>query len=208
MSKVSNIITMIEYLSTGKKYSIQELSELLEVSPRMIRIYKEDLEKAGIFVDTLKGPYGGYILNQLVPIPYLLFSNEDVTSLRECIAKTNDEDVKEKLKELEQKIKINALKEENKNSKFITDDKELKVYNNLNKAIKNNLKVRIKYYNLQHGESIRTIYPLGMYLFQGEWWCSSFWEEKEDMRQFHIKRIVDCELLHITFDPEQINIKF
>ena len=29
MSKISNVLTMIEYLSTGKKYSINELSEKL-----------------------------------------------------------------------------------------------------------------------------------------------------------------------------------
>lgn len=33
MSKVSNVLTMIEYLSTGRKYSISELSEKLEVIP-------------------------------------------------------------------------------------------------------------------------------------------------------------------------------
>lgn len=69
MSKVSNVLTMLEYLSSGRKYSISELSEKLEVSPRMIRVYKEDLEKAGIFIDTIKGPYGGYVLNQNINVP-------------------------------------------------------------------------------------------------------------------------------------------
>ena len=31
MSKISNVILMLEYLSTRKKYSIQELSDLLEM---------------------------------------------------------------------------------------------------------------------------------------------------------------------------------
>ena len=44
MSKISNVITFMQYLSTGKKYSIQELSEQLEASPRMISVYKEELE--------------------------------------------------------------------------------------------------------------------------------------------------------------------
>ncbi len=65
MSKISNVTLMLEILSSGRKYSIQELSELLEVSPRMVRIYKDELEKAGIFVETLKGVYGGYVINQL-----------------------------------------------------------------------------------------------------------------------------------------------
>ena len=69
MSKISNVLTMLEYLSTGRKYSIKELSEKLEVTPRMIRVYKDEIEKAGIYIDTIKGPYGGYVLNQNVNIP-------------------------------------------------------------------------------------------------------------------------------------------
>ena len=59
MSKISNVITMLEYLSSRRKYSIQELSDLLEVTPRMIRAYKDELDKVGIFIDSLKGVYGG-----------------------------------------------------------------------------------------------------------------------------------------------------
>ena len=69
MSKVSNVLTMLEYLSSGRKYSIKELSKKLEVSPRMVRVYKEELEKAGICIDTIKGPYGGYVLNQNINVP-------------------------------------------------------------------------------------------------------------------------------------------
>ena len=69
MSKISNVLTMLEYLSSGRKYSIQELSEKLEVSPRMIRVYKDEIEKAGIYIDTIKGPYGGYVLNQNINVP-------------------------------------------------------------------------------------------------------------------------------------------
>lgn len=69
MSKISNVLTMLEYLSTGKKYSLTELSQKLEVSPRMIRVYKNEIEKAGIYIDTIKGPYGGYVLNQNINVP-------------------------------------------------------------------------------------------------------------------------------------------
>lgn len=69
MSKISNVLTMIEHLSTGRKYSIAELSERLEVTPRMVRVYKDEIEKAGIYIDTIKGPYGGYVLNQNINVP-------------------------------------------------------------------------------------------------------------------------------------------
>ena len=44
MSKISNVILMLQYLENGRKYNIKELSDKLEVSERMIRIYKEELE--------------------------------------------------------------------------------------------------------------------------------------------------------------------
>lgn len=49
MSKLSNVLMMLQLLQNKRKYSIKELSEKLEVSPRMIRQYKDELEHAGIF---------------------------------------------------------------------------------------------------------------------------------------------------------------
>ena len=69
MSKLSNTITMLRLLQNGKKYSIKELSDKIEVSPRMIREYKNELELAGIYIDSIRGPYGGYYLNQNIKLP-------------------------------------------------------------------------------------------------------------------------------------------
>lgn len=107
MSKLSNVLTMLEYLSNGKKYSIKELSEKLEVSPRMIRVYKDELEKAGIYIDTIKGPYGGYVLNQNINVPkrfitpnnikinnkeYLNIINKAIKEKRKCIIEYTSKD--------------------------------------------------------------------------------------------------------------------
>lgn len=78
MSKVSNILMMIELLGTGRKYSVLELARELEVTPRMVRVYKDEIEKAGIYIETIKGPYGGYILNQKVSLPKR-FVKEDIS---------------------------------------------------------------------------------------------------------------------------------
>ncbi len=69
MSKLSNAITLLRLLQTGKKYSIKELANEIEVSPRMIREYKNELELAGIFIESIRGPYGGYYLNQEIKLP-------------------------------------------------------------------------------------------------------------------------------------------
>nr|MBP3258835.1 WYL domain-containing protein [Bacilli bacterium] len=69
MSKLSNILMMLQLLQNKRKYSIKELAAKLEVSPRMIRQYKNELELAGIFIESVRGPYGGYYLNQDIKLP-------------------------------------------------------------------------------------------------------------------------------------------
>ena len=82
MAKISNCLLMLEYLENGRKYNIKELAEKLEVSERMVRSYKEELEKAGIFIDSIMGPYGGYVLNQSIKIPLRKFSKENYEFLK------------------------------------------------------------------------------------------------------------------------------
>ena len=208
MSKFSNMLVMINLLKTGKKYSVKDLSERLEVSERIVREYKVFLEEAGIYLETIRGPYGGYVLNRDISMPNLKFNKQDVDLLTKCILNECNVSISEKLKNLKNKINYAVIDNESKNEKLLTNDEMLKKYNIFSKAIKYNLKIKIKYKNLQHGISERTIYPLSLYLFQGEWWSSCYWEEKDDMRQFHLIRIVNVELLKEHFDPNLINIKF
>src|SRR5574344_626432 len=97
MGKLSNTITMIELLNTGKKYTVDELSKILEVTPRMVRSYKEELDKSGIYIDTIMGPYGGYVLNQSIRMPVRKFRKKDVDLLNEVSSKLNDEQLKNDL---------------------------------------------------------------------------------------------------------------
>ena len=60
MSKVANMLNMLQILKDEKVHSIQDLSEKLEVSERMIRQYKVELEQAGIYINSTTGKYGGY----------------------------------------------------------------------------------------------------------------------------------------------------
>ena len=146
MSKVSNVLTMLQLLQSGRKYSISELASILEVSERMIRVYKEDLEKAGIYIDTIMGPYGGYVLNQSVRLPVRKFKMKDAELLNDYINKEEDKDMKEKLVLLQDKIRgvyIGSRKEEKElNLKEETGKK----YNALTRAIKERRKVKILYY--------------------------------------------------------------
>lgn len=116
MSKISNVLTMIGYLSTGRKYSISELSEKLEVTPRMIRVYKDEIEKAGIYIDTIKGPYGGYVLNQNVNVPKRFITPNEINIKNKNLFNLINRSIKEKRKCL---IEYYSKKEEKITSRTI-----------------------------------------------------------------------------------------
>lgn len=197
MSKVSNTITMLNLLSTGKKYSIDELSSILEVTPRMIRIYKEELEKAGIYIDSIMGPYGGYVLNQTIRVPERKFKKEDYELLDKYIREENED--KEKLEILKDKIRgiyIGSVQEE---KELNLKNETLKKYNILTRAIKERRKVKILYYSYKYGETDRVIDPAEMFLFKDGWFCAAFCELRQDIRHFELKRIIEIELLEENF---------
>lgn len=197
MSKVSNAITMLNLLSTGRKYSVDELSQLLEVTPRMIRIYKEELEKSGIYIDTIMGPYGGYVLNQKIRIPERKFKKEDYELLDKYISENNED--KEKLEILKDKIRgiyIGSIQEE---KELNLKDEILMKYNILTRAIKEKRKVKILYYSYKYGENDRVINPAEMFLFKDGWYCAAFCELRQDIRHFELKRIIKISLLEENF---------
>ena len=64
MSKVANMSNTLQILKDKNIHSISSLAEKLEVSERMIRQYKLELEQAGIYLKSYTGKFGGYQLDE------------------------------------------------------------------------------------------------------------------------------------------------
>ena len=148
MGKISNAIQMLNYLNTGNKYTVNELSRKLGITERMVRYYKQELEESGIPIETFMGPNGGYfIINKYNQ--YNQFNKYDIQLLESIyeILKNNDYIYIDKYKKLLDKIKTtNDINEEK--SKYFFDNKiedNSKVYFILNEAIVNNSKITILY---------------------------------------------------------------
>lgn len=187
MSKLSNTLLLLSYLQNGRKYSINELSEKIEVTPRMIRSYKEELEKAGFIIETIYGPYGGYILkknNILVSSTFNEYDLEAVENLK------RENPTSQYLEILLDKIKMIL-----ENRSEPTTKQDMNIYNILSRAIKEKRKVEIEYDSLEKGLNLRTIQPLELFYLKDGFGVAAFCEKKKDLRHFELKRIQKALLL-------------
>lgn len=199
MGKLSNILTMAELLSSGRKYSITELSDRLEVTPRMIRFYKEEMEKAGIYIDTIRGPYGGYILDTARVLPNRGFSKYDVQLLNNIKSHLKNNHNFELNKELDDLIdKVNGIysasKKKTSSGELIKENDKDK-YNIFSKAIKEKKKVEILFLSANGEKNSRIIHPCDMFLYSNFWYVSAFCELRNEIRHFRLERILSYNVL-------------
>ena len=192
MGKISNTIQMLNYLNSGNKYTVKELSEKIGITERMVRYYKVELEQAGIPIETFMGPNGGYyILN--TKNQYNHFNKYDLQLLENInmvLEKLGYEDIG-KYKKLINKIKFASDVEEEKSKYFLdngTSDKS-ELYFSLNDAISNKIPLKILYKNLKQEWQERIIHPLQIFNYDKRFYVTAFCELRNDIRHFEINRI-------------------
>ena len=192
MGKISNAIKMLNYLSTGNKYNVKQLSEKLGVSERMVRYYKNELEEAGIPIETFMGPDGGYYILKTSE-PYNQFNKYDLELLEDIYNKLKEINYSniDKLEKLISKIKHQSDIEEEKSKYFITNKIEdnSKMYFTLNKAIANKERILILYKNLKGVWKERYIHPMHIFKYDNKFYVTAFCELRNDIRHFEFSRI-------------------
>lgn len=192
MGKFSKLLYMVDLLNTGNKYSVSELAHKLNVSERMIRYYKEELEKNGIYIESFKGPNGGYFLLENIKY-YINFNKYDIELMEQVYKKIlkSDFEFKSKYLELIEKAKnISDIEEEK--SKFIANinPEEIgEVYSLIKDVMVKQDKINISYLDIS-GEVInRTIHPLQLFKYKENNYVTAYCELRKDIRHFELNRI-------------------
>jgi predicted DNA-binding transcriptional regulator YafY len=80
-SPTARALLTLEYLQAGPGITAEQLAKKLRVSERAARRYIGILREAGIPVESLRGPYGGYRLGRGLRLPPLLFSATEALGL-------------------------------------------------------------------------------------------------------------------------------
>ena len=200
MSKLSNELYMVKLLMNHKKYTINELSKEIEVSTRMIRTYKEDLEKAGIFIESIKGKSGDYILYDNTLLPNLKFSKYDIELVEQLKKGNKDKVLDEKIDSLLNKLKYEHLFIKRYEDTLPDDIDEKELLSLIINACKTRNKIRINYVSLNKVVKSRIIQPCSVFLHGDEdWVIAAFCELRGEVRLFNLNRIKEYEILKETF---------
>ena len=206
MSKVANMLNMIQILKDGKIHNIKEIAKQIEVSPRMIKQYKNELEQAGIYIESRRGMYGGYMINhELHNIDIGLTYNE-LKKLDEVGKKNSNEEIKKIIEKICNSYNKNIRKNNLKKFERIRSDKnDLKnIYISMRKAINEKKKVYIKYFSNDSGMNDRIIHPAEMFYYLNEWYVAAFCERKNAIRLFKIHDIQEYRILKQKYDNFEI----
>lgn len=187
MSKISKNIKMLDILSSGRKYTCRQLAEILEISPRMVRLYKDELEKEGIYIDTFLGKDGGYQLRSKIDIPSILLNQNDIEIMDKAIKSCRDEEELGNLINLKQKI-VNYCKLINQEVDFLEEEKR-QILDDIQKSIIRKQSIKIKYYS-KGMEKQREVYPKQIYKYDNFIMVVvQYSEDRNDIRHLNLNRI-------------------
>ena len=204
MSKVANMLKMIKILKDEKIHNMKDIAEKIEISPRMVKQYKNELEQAGIYIESKRGINGGYSLNKELNNIDIGLTYQELIKLKEIEQYFNDdqdfkkiigkiiESYEKNINEADLK-KINRIQELGKSN--LKD-----IYLSLRKAINKKNKVKIKYYSNDSGLNDRVIHPAEMFYYLEEWYVAAFCEKRNAIRLFKLNDIQEYEILDDEYE--------
>lgn len=198
------MLKMIKILKDEKIHNMKDIAEKIEISPRMVKQYKNELEQAGIYIESKRGINGGYSLNKELNNIDIGLTYQELIKLKEIEQYFNDDQDFKKIigkiiESYEKNINESDLKKINKIQEL--GKINLKdTYLSLRKAINRKNKVKIKYYSNDSGLNDRVIHPAEMFYYLEEWYVAAFCEKRKAIRSFKLNDIQEYEILDDKYE--------
>ena len=204
MSKVANMLKMIKILKYEKIHNMKDIAEKIEISPRMVKQYKNELEQAGIYIESKRGINGGYSLNKELNNIDIGLTYQELIKLKEIEQYFNDDqDFKKIIGKIIESYEKNINEADLKKINRIQELGKINLkdtYLSLRKAINRKNKVKIKYYSNDSGLNDRVIHPAEMFYYLEEWYVAAFCEKRNAIRLFKLNDIQEYEILDDEYE--------
>lgn len=197
---------MINYLTSVKKASREELAKVLETNVRNITEYRKELLAAGYEIGFQSGVGGGYYIDgdNILPNPRL--KECEKTALLEASSYLNsryDFLNKEEFNIALGKVLNSSYINKDIESPMIIDrfplimkDEDVKYrYDIICSSLANKYKVKINYLSIKNRVNSHVIHPYKIYMYNLAWYVLAFNETINAVGYFKLNRIESIELL-------------
>lgn len=213
MSRIANALNMYFYLSVKGKATIGQLADYLEVSERMIKKYKDDLEQAGVYISSIRGRNGYYFIEQKKTFYNIGLSESDIIALKmakETITSGNFHYSRGFEKLAYKLLEINKSEEVVYFNKMMVESNEVinrekDIWKVVNEAIIDKHKLKIKYKSLKKAGislSERTVHPYGVFDYKGASYVYGYCEKAKGIRFFKLSRVDSYNKTEDSFEPD------
>ncbi len=198
------MLKMIKILKDEKIHNMNDIAEKIEISPRMVKQYKNELEQAGIYIESKRGINGGYSLNKELNNIDIGLTYQELIKLKEIEQYFNDDqDFKKIIGKIIESYEKNINEADLKKINRIQELGKINLkdtYLSLRKAINRKNKVKIKYYSNDSGLNDRVIHPAEMFYYLEEWYVAAFCEKRNAIRLFKLNDIQEYEILDDEYE--------
>ena len=198
------MLKMIKILKDEKIHNMKDIAEKIEISPRMVKQYKNELEQAGIYIESKRGINGGYSLNKELNNIDIGLTYQELIKLKEIEQYFNEnQDLKKIIGKIIESYEKNINEADLKKINRIQELGKINLkdtYLNLRKAINRKNKVKIKYYSNDSGLNDRVIHPAEMFYYLEEWYVAAFCEKRNAIRLFKLNDIQEYEILDDKYE--------
>lgn len=221
MTKIEGLFKFLDYLSDGGIKSVDYLAKELEVTPRTIARWRDDLQAIGYHIEVKTGPQGGYTLIRDKDSVLNDLNQEEIIHIVMALTNVLQGDTMlytpEQIDALYRLVHTLSLKEnvvhiDTINSKTVLIEDEEAYFKHLNvlkEAVKNHQRIIIHYINSQNEAKDYRFEPYELFIVNKVWYVGGL-NEASNIRFFKLTRIQEVEVLkeHFRFDiPSSKEIK-
>ena len=223
MSKVAHLLQMLLTLQYKQVTTASELAEILEVDKKTIYRYIETLSMANIPVNTKKGRYGGFYLDQdfYMKDPNLTEEElEAVLMASQILTEENGFIYEKELKRANTKIKNISLNK-NLDLRELKPDIDFKISNigslenfediiaKINFAMSKGRTVRLSYFAMNKNSAIeKDVDPYTILFRQGAWHLIGYCNLRNEIGIFEISRIKSISITNLAYiKPANFSVK-
>ncbi|WP_371168572.1 helix-turn-helix transcriptional regulator [Aliiroseovarius sp. 2305UL8-7] len=199
MRRADRLFQIVQHLRGGRLTRARDLAETLEVSERTIYRDIADLIGSGVPIDGEAGV--GYIMRAGYDIPPLMFTRDEVMAViagTRLIQRMGGASMARAATEAVEKIKAvlpDQLEaqvgrvEIHAGTSLMPSQRDRQFIDQIEAAIDARLRLTMTYADEEGRQSVRTVRPLGLWLWRDGWCVSTWCELREDFRMFRINRI-------------------